>query len=80
MSAELIINAATGTDLEIDAALKTLRNEQVARIQTADREIPILCAEVQAIEERIALYRVDRKWCVESRNYLERRIAEMEES
>ena len=89
MSAELIIDAAARTDMEIDAAprtdmeieaaLKSLRSGRVSRIQQADREIPILYADIQAVEGRIKHYRRDREWCVESLKTLDRRLAEMEE-
>ncbi len=80
MSADLIISAAEGTDLEIEAALKSLRSGRVCRIQKADREIPILYADIKAVEDRIEHYRRDREWCVESLKTLDRRIAAMEES
>ncbi len=77
MDADLIISAAEGTNLEIDAALKTLRSHRVGRIQRADKEIPILYAEIKAVEDRIEQYRRDREWCVESFKTLDRRIAQM---
>lgn len=80
MSAELIIDAAAGTKLEIEAALDSLRKGRVGRIQQADREIPLLYADIKATEERIEHYRKDREWCVESLRTLDQRIAAMEES
>ena len=80
MSADLIIAAEAKTDMEIEAALKSLRSGRVSRIQAADREIPILYADIKAVEERIEHYRKDREWCVESLVTLDRRIAEMGES
>lgn len=79
MSADLIIDAAARTEMEIEAALKSLRSGRVGRIQQADREIPKLYADIKAVEERIEHYRKDREWCVESLKTLDRRLAEMEE-
>ena len=79
MSADLIIDAADKTNLEIGAALQSLRSGRVGRIQQADREIPTLYADIRATEERIEFYRKDREWCLESLKTLDRRIAEMEE-
>ncbi len=76
MSAELIIDAAAGTDIEIETALRLGR---MSRIQQADYEIPILYADIKAAEERIAYYRKDREWCLESLKILDQRLAEMEE-
>ncbi len=75
-----IIDVAVSTDLEIGAALRSLRSGRVSRIQAADSKIPILYADIKAIEERIEHYRKDREWCVESLKTLDRRLAEMEES
>lgn len=79
MSADLVISAAAGTDMEIEAALKSLRSGRVGRIHRADKEIPILYADIKASEDRIEQYRRDREWCVESLKTLDRRLAEMEE-
>jgi chromosome segregation ATPase len=79
MSAELIIGAAASTGLGLEAGIKTLRSQQVSRIQQADREIPKLYADIKAVEERIEHYRKDREWCVESLKTLEARLAEMKE-
>lgn len=80
MRADLVTDAADTTNLEINAAVKTLRSQRVSRIQVADREIPKLYADIKASEERIAHYRKDREWCVESLRTLDARLAEMEES
>ena len=79
MSADLVIDAAAGTDLEIGAALEALRQNRVGRIKRADAEIPVKYAEIKEIERQIELYRVDRAWCGESLKTLDRRIAAMEE-
>lgn len=79
MDAENVIDPATGTDIEIEAALNSLRSGRVSRIQGADREIPILYADIKATEERIAHYRKDREWCTESLKILDNRLAAMKE-
>lgn len=79
MSADLIASAATGTDMEIEAALKSLRSGRVGRIQRADKEIPVLYAKIKGLEEQIERYRKDREWCAESLKTLDRRLSEMEE-
>lgn len=79
MSAALILDAADKTNLEIGAALESLRSGRVGRIQQADREIPILYASIKSTEERIERYRKDREWCTESLKTLDRRLSEMEE-
>ncbi len=73
------MSAAEITDMEIGAALKSLRSGRVTRIQQADREIPILFAEIKALEGRIEQYRADREWYVMSILTLDRRLAAMEE-
>ena len=77
MSAELIIDAAAGIDIEIETALKSLRSGRVRRIQSADFEIPRLYADIKRIEGLIERHRKDREWCFESLKTLDQRLAEM---
>ena len=79
MGADATIDAAAGTDIEIDAALRSLRSGRLIRIQQANREIPKLYGDIKATEERIEMYRVDREWCEESLKVLDRRITERED-
>lgn len=80
MDAEIVVDAAVSTDLEIMEALTTLRQDRLSRIKKADSEIPIKYAEIKQIEGWIALFRKDREWCQESLKTIDRRMVELEAS
>ena len=79
MAEDQTFDAAGEIYLEIGEFLARLRQERVGRIQAADREIPKIYAEMKVLEDRITMYRDDRKGCIESLKVVDRRIAELEE-